>query len=41
MKAVDRSGVLYEIEKNYDVIFVKYNKKFYYCDTNFKNKVYD
>lgn len=37
---VDRSGVLYNLEKNYSVIFVKYHKKFYYCDQLFKNKVY-
>ena len=39
--AVDRSGVLYNVERSYEVVFVRYNKKFYYCDTTFKNKIYD
>jgi len=38
---VDRSGVFYSVERTYEVIFVKYNKKFYYCDNTFKNKVYE
>ena len=37
----DRSGNLYDIEKSFEVIFVKYNKRFYYCDQNCKNKIYE
>ena len=41
IKVKDKSGVLYNIERTYEVIFVKYNKKFYYCDNTFKARIYD
>ena len=33
--------MLYNVERNYEVIFVKYNKKFYYCDNTFKARIYE
>ena len=41
IKVKDRSGVLYNIEKTYPVIFVKYNKKFFYSDQSCKSKIYE
>ena len=36
---VDRSGVLYDISKDYNIVFVKYHKKYFYCDGIFKGKI--
>ena len=39
MEVVDRSGLLYNIERNYDVVVVRYHKRFFYCDHAFKGTV--
>ena len=38
---VDRSGVLYDVEKHYSVVFVQYRKKYLFSDSAFKNQVHN